>query len=261
MTETWLRDNENDKLWTESSEFNKPPWTIHTCNRNHSRGGGIALICRNDFIVKHINIGDHDQRVYEQGTWTINTGKKTLTLTIIYHPPPKNGITNSMFIDQFTDNITSILANNQNNIILGDFNLHNPNDTDPFIFMDMIQALGLSQIVTGSTHKQGNTLDLILIEAFGDLSTSNCILGNFISDHRIVHTSLNIPKNQTKREKIKVRSVKKISPADLISAFNHDNIRANDLLTSLDEELVRILDQLAPIKEITATLHKKTAMV
>ena len=140
-----------------------------------------------------------------------------------------------MFIDQFTDNITEILASYQNNIILGEFNLHvdNLNDANSYVFMDTVQALGLNQLVSGSKHKHGNTLDLILSEAFGEVSITECRQGKFISDHRLVHASLNIPKHHAKRDTIKIRNLKKVNLNDLTSLFNHDNIKQDDLLSSL----------------------------
>ena len=67
-----------------------------------------------------------------------------------------------MFIEEFTEFVSTTLPSHQNNIYIGDFNLHvSEEDTDPAIFNDSIDAMGLYQHVGFPTHKSGNTLDLI----------------------------------------------------------------------------------------------------
>ena len=50
--------------------------------------------------------------------------RNNITVTGIYHPPPKNTITNRMFIDDVIDHLITLLSTATNNIILGDFNMH-----------------------------------------------------------------------------------------------------------------------------------------
>ena len=51
-------------------------------------------------------------------------------------------------------------------LIIGDFNihvvLHNPHDTNAKGFLDLIDALGLQQHISGLTHSKGHILDVIL---------------------------------------------------------------------------------------------------
>ena len=69
-----------------------------------------------------------------------------------------------MFIEDFTEFISTTLPIHCSNLYLGDFNLHvsNVQDTDSAIFNDSIDAMGLYQHVGFQTHKSGNILDLIL---------------------------------------------------------------------------------------------------
>ena len=89
--------------------------------------------------------------------------KKTITITEIYHSPPKDKITNGMFINDITDHLTSILPATTNNVLQGDFNMHinDMSSNDVVIFNDTLTALGLTQHVTISTHTKGSILDLI----------------------------------------------------------------------------------------------------
>ena len=75
----------------------------------------------------------------------------------IYHPPYSltNKVTNSKFIEEFTDYVSTCLPEYPNNIFIGNFNLHVSDelDMDAAIFNDSIDALGLYQHV-GFVHAQ-----------------------------------------------------------------------------------------------------------
>ena len=108
-----------------------------------------------------------------------------MTLTIIYHPPYNTSthVTNANFIDDF---LTDLLSNNSNNVVVGDFNLHvnDPSDNDANIFTDTTLGLGLHQHIEFATQKDGNTLDLLLIEIEGKVDILTSAPEAFISDHR-----------------------------------------------------------------------------
>ena len=82
------------------------------------------------------------------------------------------------------DDITELLINKrpqyQNNILLGDFNIHigDLSDANAVIFSDSMRALGLEQHISGPMHVKGNTLDLIFTQYFSDIT--NTTLHGFI---------------------------------------------------------------------------------
>ena len=47
-------------------------------------------------------------------------------------------------------------------------------ETDTIIFNNTMQALGFKQHVTGPTHKQGRTLNLIFTELTSEIQVTNC---------------------------------------------------------------------------------------
>ena len=71
---------------------------------------------------------------------------------------------NIKFTDDFCDFASDILIENGDVLFLGDFNIHmnNQEDVDAVHFLKMMEALGLDHKVNLSTHKQRNTLDIIL---------------------------------------------------------------------------------------------------
>ena len=84
----------------------------------------------------------------------------------LYHSPHSNKskVTNSMFLDDFTEFTTDLFSQNTNSIILGDFNLHvnKDMDTDAAIFTDTCEAMGLYQHVSFANDKYRNVLHLML---------------------------------------------------------------------------------------------------
>ena len=69
-------------------------------------------------------------------------------------------------LEKITELLTCLLSKCNNLIIMGDFNMHIDDITNPenLIFNDTMEVLGLSQQVRTLTHNQGNILDLIYIE-------------------------------------------------------------------------------------------------
>ena len=155
--ETWLNGSQFDEFWKRLTQFNSAPLQLHTMDRMHSKGGGVALICKDSYGVKLVK--SNTSTVLECGTWEINTDKKTLIVTILYHPPPKAQTTNGMFIDELTDYLTASIPHHDNNILMRDFNLHidDPSDNDAVIFNDTMHALGLDQHVQLESHTPKET--------------------------------------------------------------------------------------------------------
>ena len=154
LTETWLTNKEMDNNWCEMTDLNRGRRSLYTYNRSNGRGDGLGLTCKSHFKVTVLKKGHKPS--FEYCTWGLTVKNKCLTITGIYHPPysTRNRIKNRMFIDDFTEYATTLLSNNTNNIITGDFNLHisDAEDTDATIFTDTCKALGLYQHITFSTH-------------------------------------------------------------------------------------------------------------
>ena len=79
--------------------------------------------------------------------WQVSLKNKAIAMLGIYHPPPKQDQTNTTFLDEITELLTSKLPNMENAIILCDFNMHieDPTDNNSKIFVDMTETLGLLQ--------------------------------------------------------------------------------------------------------------------
>ena len=153
--------------------------TVHINEGKLAMGGGLAMVCRKKFEVTTLTSGQN--RTFEHITWIVQVNKKSLSITGIYHPPPKDRVTNSMFIDDITNHLTSILPTTQRNLILGDFNIHidGVHDNDALAFNNTMMTLGLDQCVNSSIYVHGNKLDLVFTKAGSDLTVSSCTTGIF----------------------------------------------------------------------------------
>ena len=131
VTKTWL--NDDDHVWLQSSEFNKNGCKFYNINRQGRWGGGLALIYHDRYHTKCYEQGA--TRSFEHGIWQVKSSKLTNMINAIYHPSYSdvNPVTNSMFIDDFTDWIGERVMTYENIIITGDFNLHVNEVDDPEI--------------------------------------------------------------------------------------------------------------------------------
>ena len=210
-------------------------------------------------------IGSGYKASFEFATWELRVKNNTITIHGIYHPPysSTNRITNAKFIEEFTDYVSTYLPIHQNNVFIGDFNLHVSNqlDTDATIFGDSIDALGLYQHVGFGTHRLGNILDLVLSDFTDETKVLTTAPGPFLTDHRAVIATLNLKKLRPVTKKILVRQVNKVKPDQWMEEFNPDNTQLNGkldcLVSSLNSELSRVYDTLAPLKGCKVNLRAK----
>ena len=262
VTETWL--NSKDNIWVDTTDLNRNPYKMYIQNRqSEHRGGGIALICKKQYPVTLKDSGHTHS--FEYATWQINVKNKAITLTGIYHPPYslKNKTTNMMFLDEFITFATELLPKNPNNIFMGDFNLHVSveGDTDSAIFCDSTEAMDLYQHVQFETHKAGNKLNLILSEIESSMTINTTSLGPYISDHRAVICSLSIKKTIPKSIQKEVHKTRNITEDQWLEEFDPNKVplsnKLDELVASLNQELVHTLDTLALVKKCQKELKPK----
>ena len=110
-------------------------------------------------------------------------------ITLIYRPPysKKNPVQMHTFLDEIVDFLTSLLQENSQPIIIGNFSVlwNLPDQTDTQKLIEIINTFNLPQEIEFPTHKVGNTLDWIIHK-----EDQNCIHSltklEFLSDHCII---------------------------------------------------------------------------
>ena len=111
----------------------------------------------------------------------------------MYRPPSHNS---TRFIDEICSFLEVNCLAGDPIILMGDFNIHMDISTDTFAlkFKETLYAFSQQQHIDEATHGKGHTLDLIISRSNDGLSIVNPRVGDFISDHRVVHCSINLQK-------------------------------------------------------------------
>ena len=167
ITEMWLNDKENDKIWMDCSLFNSGNgYKISVVNRpGIKKGGGLALIYRNSTEILVEDGTSDGQRSFEYAIWKLSIKNKNI-LVGVYHPPDVTTI--NEFHNDFLDFVGNLRVKYRNLVSLGDFSIHinNMDSEDAHHFLQAMEAMGLKQKVEYPTHIKGNILDLVFTGQF-----------------------------------------------------------------------------------------------
>ena len=120
LTKTWLNSNHDN--WKDTTILNRDHLKLCTADHQTGKGGGLALIHKSQYQVTTITNGSKPSFAYAM--WELRIKCNTITIHGIYHPPysSTNKITNTKFIEDFTDYVSKSLPSHHNNVFLGDFN-------------------------------------------------------------------------------------------------------------------------------------------
>ena len=226
LTETWLKNTDEDKAWVNTSDLNNNNLRLDTVNRTKKQGGGMALLHKKEYNTMKLET-NLQLDTLEHGVWSTIRNKK-LTLAGIYHPPigSSKGNTHAKFLNEVSKLTQLLITNYTNVILLGDFNIHAQDieNPDSIICNDMMEALGLKQHIDKPTHRLGNTLDLIYMESLDRVRVIPSFIGNFISDHRIVGIAVEIKKQLEKHQATKHRNYRDFNLNNFSQVFNNNKI-------------------------------------
>ena len=198
LTETWLKNTDEDMAWESTSNLNNDNLRLDTVNRNNKQGGGIALLHKKEYNTTKLETGLQLDTI-EHGVWSTTVKNKKLTLAGIYHLPigsSKNN-THTKFLDKVSKLTQLLITNYINLVLLGDFNIHTQDyeNTDSITYNNKMKAIGLTRHIEKPTHRLGNTLDQIYMESLDRVGVVHSFIGNFISDHRVVGIELKTKNN------------------------------------------------------------------
>ena len=193
------------------------------------------------------------RQTFDFGVWKITSKNFTVNFLLVYRPPLASTL--NCFTDEFLVLLEDIIAQHQNIIILGDFNIHFNDDLDPdtIQFKDTMLALGLQQHVTESTHNLGNILDHVYSESLSNIQVLNVKCMDFISNHKTIIGHINLSREpvintfKSTRMLHKMDMDKFFEEADLDSLLNNKNDTDLDaLLENFEHNITNALDSVAP---------------
>ena len=139
-----------------------------------------------------------------------------------------------------------------NIIITGDFNLHVNEVDDPEmqVFNNTITAWGFYQVVDFETHKQGNHLDLILVEDLSKLKIANHFPGPYLSDHCTVETVLIQNREDMLRKSVTNRKLHNTDQQQFNTDLKLQDLnlmqQLDELVNAFENQVQKALDKHAP---------------
>lgn len=183
FTETWA--NENSITNMVFSNYNLCSFYC----RSRMKGGGVAILCKTNIIVKNINLSQYciDKDI-EVCACSFKTFNKETIIIVCYRSGDL-----TTFFNNIIGVLDSVYKPNLNIILCGDFNLDSYNQNPQFdYFSTLLSGYNLKPIVKWPTRLGSSslsTLDQIFIN-FIDEAPSYAI-DNTISDHQSVFSKLN----------------------------------------------------------------------
>ena len=104
-------------------------------------------------------------------------------------------------------------------------------------YRELLYAFGLTQNVRDATHIRGHTLDHILTRDSDNLKLTDVYIGDLVSDHKLVCTSVSVNKPEPEVSEVRFRKIKDINISNL-----KDDIVASDLYKNyLNMDLVTLV--------------------
>ncbi len=150
--------------------------------RQVGRGGGTGLLISNNWKYStHSPLCNYSS--FESHAITVIAPIK-LQIVVIYRPP---GQIIAPFLEELDGLLSSFMEDGTPILVLGDFNIHleKPYATD---FHSLLASFDLKRLITTSTHKSGNQLDLIYTR---DCTADKILVPPLhISDHFFIKCTL-----------------------------------------------------------------------
>ena len=126
-------------------------------------------------------------------------------------PPPstENGLTATMFFNEFPILLERLAVASGHLLLTGDFNFHVDDRTDSLAsrFLDLLDSHNLIQHVSGPTHKDNHTLDLMITRACEDIFESWSTLNPHLSDHSAIHSKLSLARPRPPKVKNNIENL------------------------------------------------------
>jgi hypothetical protein len=204
------------------SDLTPNGYKIRVLNRTGKRGGGIAFVHKSALKVADVTDKTSDSMEAMSLTLLVPQPIRIIALYRLHKSHPA-------FINDFQDLVDDSIVKPASLLILGDFNVHWDDATDPLrtTFAETCRSFGLDQHVTQATHCSGHTLDLVLTRNNDQLLTDVSV-GSMISDHFAVHFTGSVAKPHPERRMLSFRKLKTLIRMASTMTYN----RLSSMVTS-----------------------------
>ena len=143
LSETWLHNN-------SPPLFNIPNYHMLRSDRDHGRGGGVALYIHNHLKIK-VRSDLHTEGAEDLFIEILNDKTKNIIVCIMYRPPNHNI---DIFLDNFDRCLDVVSRENKEVYIMGDFNINLLNSDDNHIvkFSTTLQSYAFTSHIDKPTR-------------------------------------------------------------------------------------------------------------
>ena len=193
IQETWLSSESN----LITSIIKQAGFNICHVFRSEKRGAGVAIIWRERLqsITQLCKIKTKTYGSFQYQCMVFNLKPKLLIISIYR----LQEISFTQFLIDLEDLLSNHFSNSHSFILLGDFNtwFEKTELRDNILLSDLMSSFGLSQLVTGPTHRAGHTLDLIFLNNFEVQTAVPTPIDTCVGDHFPVYLELHDVKKCT----------------------------------------------------------------
>ncbi len=261
ITELWF----NEKNATNINKLKQGGFEMKHTPRLQRMGGGISVIYRQNLEVSKVR--SPPVKTCELMEILVKNKVKRLRFVIIYRPEPdpKNpAYTMTEFYEEFTSLVAHYMTYKEEVIFCGDYNFHvnDPGDTKSNKFREILETFDLIQHVKESTHRDGNTLDLIITKRESSILSHSVDL--MLSDHCNILMDVDMRKPPPIKKEVTYRKTRSIDKdrfkTDIKLAMENITINDNlqDMVTLYNDKLIEVFDKHAPEQTKVITVRKHT---
>ena len=183
---------------------------------------------------------------------------KDIRFVIVYRPYPSstNRLKTSEFLDEFEVFLGDISLLPGKLLLTGDFNIHvnKPEKSEVKCFMRSVVDAGLEQHVTKPTHRDGNTIDLLITRPDDNLITDWTVTDKLYSDHFFVGCTLQRKKPQPLKTLRSSRDYRHLDSHAFATDLTEHLLEsmpvdasADDLVAHYETSITQIIDRHCPL--------------
>ena len=261
VTETWLKPSDDDHT---IEELCPNGYIFKHISRGDTRGGGVGVLSKK--ALKLTQVLTRHFTSFEMIRFNLACpSKASLEIILIYRPPPStaNGLSPSLFLNEFSTLLETLVISTGQLLMVGDFNIHvdNKSDTLSAKFLDLLDSFNLQQHVNIATHTSKHTLDLIITRKEENFIDNFSVKDPAISDHMALHCSLAFEKPKHEKKVILYRKLKNIDYekfcADILESgiLTSSISNPSDAIDNYDKILNTVLNRHAPLKQRVITVR------
>ena len=210
ITETWLHS-------TSPPVFNLSNYSMLRADRQHGKGGGVAL-----YIFDKLNIKSrpdlHIEGAEDLFIEVLNDHSKNIIVGVIYRPP-NNDL--DSFLEKLEEVLDSITRENKDVYLMGDYNIDllNTENSSTLKLISTLSSYAFTSHISNPTRISNTSqtlIDNIFSNAVDNNNFTNGVLYYDISDHLPIFTlrSLSVTQknlNRNKRKKKRKESERNIN--------------------------------------------------